>query len=521
MTVERGELREGDLIGGIEIEARIGSGGFGVVYRGRDPRGAKVAVKVLTPDVQDDADLGARLMKEATLMAEIEADNVVRFHAAGKDGARIWLAMEYVPGGTLRDKLPKGRPIEVEQALRWARQIAEGCAELHKIRDASGRPVVHRDLKPENVLLTRDGLAKVADFGIAKFRTSLKSTSSNEAIGTPLYMAPEQMGGTAEIDERADVFALGVMVYEMLSGKRPAEVGHDGELTLMEKVTRSITQAVVPLPELNPDVPDYVWTIVERAVQKKREHRFVTMRELADDLVAALKRVRRERGKRPSFAAMSLPEPSASRIGAPLGRAELRPQTAGAPPPPSSTPRTALATATTAPAPDFEPGDTLKLGEPDGATSREKLSTLAASSRSLRLRPARRFLSLPVLAGGMLLGVGVGALAFRSWTSSPTVVEAVVSAAAPDAAGADAGASVQVAADAAALVAEDAGAGAAAAGWGTTSAVVSEEVPQPTPKPLPQVTKKPPSSAPATKAPATKPGAQPKKCTGLVCDPDF
>jgi len=205
MAADKGMLEEGDLIGGIELEKRIGSGGFGVVYRGRDPKGATVAVKVLAVEVQHDADLSARLMKEATLMAEIEHDNVVRFHAAGKDGDRIWLAMEFVPGGTLRDQLPKDRPIDLEQALRWTRHVAEGCAEVHKIRDVTGRPVVHRDLKPENVLLSRDRIAKVADFGIAKFRTSLQSTRSNEAIGTPLYMAPEQMEASTDIDERADV----------------------------------------------------------------------------------------------------------------------------------------------------------------------------------------------------------------------------------------------------------------------------------------------------------------------------
>lgn len=496
------ELQEGDLIGGNEIEARIGSGGFGIVYRARDPRGTAIAVKVLTSEGQDDPDIVLRLMKEATLLAELEHDNVVRFHAAGKDGPRIWLAMEYVTGGTLRDKLPRNRPIEVEQALRWARHVAAGVAEVHKLRDAVGRPVVHRDLKPENVLLSRDGIAKVTDFGIAKFRTSVTSTTSNERLGTPLYMAPEQMDAAADIDERADVFALGVILYEMLAGKRPAEVGHERELTMMEKVTRSILQPPTPLPELNPDVPDHVWKIAQRALEKKPDLRFASMREMADALLVSLKRVRRERGKQPSFADMSAPTGTIA-LGV-TGAVE--------------TSRT-LAEATTDPAPPPFAAHAKQALLETGADAEAgaKVSTLAASTRSVKLPAARRLVPLPVLVGGMVLGIGIGALFFRSWTSgargaqtSPPAgdTSSLLPPSLPPGTG-----SAQpplVVPDAGALTTEDAGPPPAASGTGPTAQA------PPARSAAPPATSGKKSSA---GTPAAKAGKA--KCAGIACEPDF
>jgi hypothetical protein len=508
VATDSSELKEGDLLGGNEIEARIGSGGFGIVYRARDPRGTPVAVKVLTAQGQDDPDIVLRLMKEATLLAELEHDNVVRFHAAGKEGTRIWLAMEYVTGGTLREKLPRNRPIEVEQALRWTRHIAAGVAEVHKLHDAVGRPVVHRDLKPENVLLTRDGIAKVTDFGIAKFRTSVTSTASNERLGTPLYMAPEQMDAGTDIDERADVFALGVILYEMLAGKRPAEVGHEGELTMMEKVTRSILRDVTPLPELNPDVPDHVWRIAERALEKKRELRFGSMREMEEALVASLKRVRRERGKQPSFAEMS----------APHGAAAVDVTSAGEP-------GKTFAEATTAPAPFAGQAAPALADASRDAESSGRVSTLVASSRSLRLPAARRLLPLPVLLGGMALGIGIGALVFRSWTAgapsaptSPPLAGATSPQVAPGTLGDSSGSPLRTAMSAGSTTADDAGAPPVAPGSGA----ISQAPPVHGAAPASSSEKKP-TSSPEKKSAAGTPAAGPgkAKCAGIACDPDF
>ena len=492
MAADLGELREGDLIGGNEIEARIGAGGFGVVYRARDPRGTLVAVKVLTPEGQADPDLVLRLMKEATLLAEIEQDNVVRFHAAGKDGERIWLAMEYVPGGTLRAKLPRHRPIDIEQALRWARHIAEGVAEVHKIHDAVGRPVVHRDLKPENVLLSRDGIAKVTDFGIAKFRTSVKSTASNETLGTPLYMAPEQMDAAADIDGRADVFAVGVILYEMLAGQRPAEVGHEGELTLMEKVTRSITRPVTPLPEVNPEVPGYIWRIVERALEKNRELRTSSMRELADELLDALKRVRRERGKQPSFAEVSAAEMSVP----PRATANASAARIGSPTPPPHF----VARGT------WRPAEQEKEGEGDG-----RLSTLAASSRSVKL-PIPRTLRAPVLVAAMALGVVLGVVVFwgaitgqRGAPAAPAATNAIPSSV---------------------VASPPLGSGLSPSDAGPGKSPLDASLPssEPLPTPPPPTDGPPRGTTQEAKKPAPGPGPakpQPKQCGGFACAPDF
>ncbi|MBK8256472.1 MAG: serine/threonine protein kinase [Polyangiaceae bacterium] len=390
MAHDKGPFEHGDLVGGNEIDALLGTGGFGYVYRARDPRGTTVALKVLRTEVRSDVDVAARLMKEAALLAEIDHPNVVGFHAAGQDGGAIWLAMEYVPGGTLRDRLRKDEPVDVEQALRWTRHVAEGCAEVHKIRDVMGRPVVHRDLKPENVLVSSDGIAKVTDFGIAKFRTKLASTCSNERMGTPHYMAPEQMDGTPDLDERADIYALGVILYEMLAGRRPQEIGHNGDLTLMEVMARSMTQQVIPLPELNQDVPDYAWNVVARMMEKKRDRRFATMRQTADALAEVIKRLRKARGKKPVFG------DDAGGLTGEVSQLDGVGSLAGNLP---------------SAVDSVERGDISQTGAGPDA------STLVPTSRSTRWNVSRPRLPLALMVVGIIAGITAGVLAVRSWTS--------------------------------------------------------------------------------------------------------
>jgi len=310
-----------------------------------------------------------------------------------------------------------------------------------------------------------------------------------------------------------------VILYEMLAGRRPAEVGHDRELTLMEKVTRSMLQAVVPLPELNPTVPGHVWGIVERALQKKRELRFATMREMADALVEALKRVRREHGKKPSFAEREGAQVTGGVGAVTVGEAGeavdagLRPaETRNA----VSTPKTALATATTDPAPLFGELGTVKIGEIEGsATTESDLSTLAASSRSVKLPPTRGRLPLPVLVGGMVLGVGIGALVFWSWTPNAATLQTVGVASSDEPlqsrpAAADAGGveSPRNQAEAGAPVTDDAGVPVATGDTGAEKkAPGGQSVVQPPGK------NAPPSTNPVKLAP--------KKCAGIACEPDL
>ena len=205
-------------VSGIEIETPLGRGGMGAVYLGRQlSLDREVAVKVLASELADDPQFLERLEREARVMARLRHPNIVAVHdfQRTEDGAAI--VMEFVEGGSLREKLlqhPNGLP--VAEALRILRQIAAGLEAAH----ASG--VIHRDMKPENVLMGADGTARVTDFGLALplHEASTRLTLSGTAVGTVDYMAPEQFRG-AEADVRLDVFALGVIAYELLTGKTP------------------------------------------------------------------------------------------------------------------------------------------------------------------------------------------------------------------------------------------------------------------------------------------------------------
>jgi serine/threonine protein kinase len=205
-------------VAGIEIETPLGRGGMGAVYLGRQlSLDREVAVKVLAGELADDPQFLERLEREARVMARLRHPNIVAVHdfQRTEDGAAI--VMEFVEGGSLREKLqqhPNGLP--VAEALRILRQIAAGLEAAH----ASG--VIHRDMKPENVLLDAAGTARVTDFGLALplHEGSTRLTLSGTAVGTVDYMAPEQFRG-AEADARLDVFALGVMAYELLTGRTP------------------------------------------------------------------------------------------------------------------------------------------------------------------------------------------------------------------------------------------------------------------------------------------------------------
>lgn len=205
-------------LNGIEIETSLGRGGMGTVYLGRQiSLDREVAVKVLAGELADDPLFLERLEREARVMARLRHPNIVAVHDFQRtdDGAAI--VMEFVEGGTLREKLrlhPQGLPLA--EALRILRQIAAGLEAAH----ASG--VIHRDMKPENVLIDRDGMARVTDFGLALplHEGTTRLTLAGTTVGTVDYMAPEQLKG-GDLDTRLDVYALGVIAYELLTGQTP------------------------------------------------------------------------------------------------------------------------------------------------------------------------------------------------------------------------------------------------------------------------------------------------------------
>jgi serine/threonine protein kinase len=202
----------------LEILELIGQGGMGVVYRARHVGlEREVALKILTAELSRDPRFSERFQREARALAKLDHTGIVRVHDFGRAGGRGYLVMEFVEGESLRRKLETG-PLAPSAAVQIAVQLARALEYAH----ASG--VIHRDIKPENVLIDGAGRARLADFGLAKLRgdgLELGRTETGLALGTPQYMAPEQLTRPGEVDHRADLYALGVLLYELLTGHLP------------------------------------------------------------------------------------------------------------------------------------------------------------------------------------------------------------------------------------------------------------------------------------------------------------
>ena len=279
-------LNPGARLGPYQIVAPLGAGGMGEVYRARDPRlRREVAVKILPSEIAHNPDRLARFTREAQAASALKHPNIVSIYDIGLDGDAQYIVMELVEGRLLRETIVRGGA-PVKQALHVAAQIAEGLANAH----AAG--IVHRDLKPENVMVTRDGLVKILDFGLAKVHPlqsageSLTAAEPNSfatgpglAVGTPSYMSPEQAVG-AVVDFRSDQFALGSILYELASGqlafRRPSTV---------ETLTAIVRDEPASLASVRADLPAPLVWIVERCLQKDPRQRYDATGDLARDLV--------------------------------------------------------------------------------------------------------------------------------------------------------------------------------------------------------------------------------------------
>ena len=205
---------------GIVLGVVLGRGGMATVYEGLDqgfspPR--RVAVKLMNTEISADAEFRARFEHEASLVADFRHDNIVRVYASGENGGTKYIVMEYLPGGTLADRIDRGGPLLPEEVARIGAQLADALAYAH------GRGVVHRDFKPGNVLFTSENKPVLSDFGVAKSVQSADAQLTRHAsvIGAPRYMAPEQERGES-VSDRADIYSLGLTLYEMLTGAQPA-----------------------------------------------------------------------------------------------------------------------------------------------------------------------------------------------------------------------------------------------------------------------------------------------------------
>ncbi|HET7845244.1 MAG TPA: protein kinase, partial [Xanthomonadales bacterium] len=268
------ELASGELVAGrFRVEELLGIGGMGVVYRARDEQlGVPVALKLLRPELASRPDAFARFRQEILLARQVSSAHVVRIHDLVQHEGRWLISMDYIAGASLEKLIDDGGAMPPEQALRIARDIAEGLSAAHR------RQVVHRDLKPANVLVDGDGTAFISDFGVARSAGVTGVTGSGVVVGTPEYLSPEQARADP-VDARSDLYALGLILYEMLAGKLPFPSGTPAE-TLAQRIVRSPPAVSKARPEL----PGWIVRLVARLLQLKPQRRF----QRAEDVVRAI-----------------------------------------------------------------------------------------------------------------------------------------------------------------------------------------------------------------------------------------
>ncbi len=275
-----------ETLGHYKILDRIGAGGMGDVYRGRDMRlGRTVAIKVLAPDVRSDADRRERFLREARAAAALSHPNIAALYEIGEDQGELFLVFEFVPGDTLQ-QVVAGRPLNPRRAIDFAIQVADALAEAH----AAG--IVHRDIKPANIIITPKDKAKVLDFGLATWTSggsereaaahtqTMMATAAGTTLGTVAYMSPEQALGH-RVDGRTDIFSLGIVLYEMLTGARPFSGATATAVALQ------IVQSPAPtVSSANRSVPPELDRIVARALAKNADERYESAAILAAELHA-------------------------------------------------------------------------------------------------------------------------------------------------------------------------------------------------------------------------------------------
>ncbi len=275
------DFAPGTQLGGrFRIESILGLGGMGVVYRATDlSLGVPVALKLLRPELAHREEVLERFRQELLLARQVSNPHVVRIHDIAQYDGRWLISMDYVDGEPLDRRIDRDGRLGIEDALRIARQAAEGLAAAH------ARGVVHRDLKPANVLLDAAGNAYVSDFGVAR---SLATSGLSEGgltrhgtiVGTPDYLSPEQARGDA-VDARSDLYALGLILYEMLAGKLPFAGG-----TLTETLTQRMLRAPAPVTGERPEVPPWLARLVDRLLRPLPRHRV----QRAEDVIEAIDR---------------------------------------------------------------------------------------------------------------------------------------------------------------------------------------------------------------------------------------
>jgi serine/threonine-protein kinase len=253
-----------EKIGIYEVKAELGRGGMATVYRAYDSRFEReVAVKVLPQELlHADPQFRLRFEREAKIVAQLEHSAIVPVYDVGESDGQPYFVMRYMNGGSLSERIKAG-VFSIEEAIQILGAIAPALDEAHS------KGIVHRDIKPSNILFDKRGNPYISDFGIAKLSQAQSGNVTGSAIiGTPAYMAPEQAQGT-DVDGRADIYALGIILFEMLTGKQPYEAD-----TPMAVAIKHITDPVPQIRKSNPKLPEGMEAIIQKAMAKNKENRF-------------------------------------------------------------------------------------------------------------------------------------------------------------------------------------------------------------------------------------------------------
>ncbi|MDQ6788880.1 MAG: protein kinase [Acidobacteriota bacterium] len=266
----------GQIVGNYKIESKLGEGGMGAVYKGVDTMlDREVAIKALRPELASQNAIVERFRSEAVTLAKLSHPNIATLYTMFRQGEELYMVLEFVRGETLDSILQKRGALSAEEAIPVFCQVMDGIDHAHEYG------IIHRDIKPANMMLTEKGTLKVLDFGIARLLGSTRMTRAGNIIGTLEYMAPEQVKGL-ETDARSDIYALGMMLYEVLTGRTPFDTENEFQLMMLQ------TETMPPPPrQINPSIPEAVEAAIMKSIAKNPDERFQTAGEFRDALLDA------------------------------------------------------------------------------------------------------------------------------------------------------------------------------------------------------------------------------------------
>ena len=372
-------------IGRYEIIEELGKGAMGLVYKAMDPNiGRTVALKTMRLDVHglEHNELLGRFKNEARAAGTLNHPNIVTIYDAGEHEGIFYIAMEFIEGRSLQEILVDNRVVPVDQVLSIARQVCAGLDYAHQ------HGVIHRDVKPANIMLTANGLAKIMDFGIAKAGGSL--TSTGQVLGTPNYMAPEQIKGKP-LDGRSDLFSLGVILYEMLTGEKPF-VGQN-VTTIIYKI---VNENPIPPRELDVSIHPGLSAVITKALSKAAEERYQTGADLARDL-ENYKSFGSELSSTQSFTTKMMAAGDQTMLASPIAPNPI--------PPPSPAPTRAMQTQASAPA--MQSGSTAPAQASQSGTVQNPPTASAPSAQPRKSSKAPLILVISLLVVAVLGWLGI------------------------------------------------------------------------------------------------------------------